>query len=97
MMSRDMNGEFCGEVMGGIHGLSKDDLHWKFEKDTLFYSRRILWNDGITREMGNLDRPFLLFEDSKPTHAFFATSDSTDGMGFENATKTWNMVVPLKF
>lgn len=97
MMAKDMNGQFCGEVMGGIHGLSKDGLHWDFEKNNLFYSRKILWDDGITREMGNLDRPFILFEDGKPAYAFFATSDGTDGMGFENAKRTWNMVVPLKF
>lgn len=97
MMAKDMDGRFCGEVMGGLHGLSKDGLHWEFDKGSLFYSRNILWSDGITREMGNLDRPFILFEDGKPTHAFFATSDGTDGMGFSNATRTWNMVVPLKF
>lgn len=97
MIAKDMNGQFCGELMGGIHGLSSDGLHWDFEKDNLFYSRKILWNDGITREMGNLDRPFILFEDGKPTYAFFATSNGTDGMGFENATRTWNMVVPLDF
>lgn len=97
MMAKDMNGQFCGEVMGGIHGLSSDGLRWEFKKNNLFYSRKILWSDGITREMGNLDRPFILFEDGKPTYVFFATSDGTNGMGFENATKTWNMVVPLKF
>lgn len=69
-MAKDMNGQFCGEIMGGIHGLSKDGMHWEFEKDNLFYSRRILWNDGITREMGNLDRPFILFEDGEPACAF---------------------------
>lgn len=97
LMAKDMTGEFCGELMGGLHGVSKDGFHWEFEKNNLFYSRKILWNDGITREMGNLDRPFILFEDGKPAYAFFATSDGTDGMGFENATKTWNMVIPLDF
>ena len=97
MMAKDMDGCFCGEVMGGIHGLSKDGLHWEFERDKLFYSRKILWDDGITREMGNLDRPFILFENGKPTHAFFATSDGKDDQGFCGASKTWNMVVPLRF
>ena len=97
MMTKDMTGDLCGELMGGLHGISKDGFHWEFDKGNLFYSRKILWDDGITREMGNLDRPFILFEDGKPAYAFFATSDGTDGMGFENATRTWNMVVPLKF
>lgn len=97
MIAKDMSGTFCGEVMGGLHGLSKDGIHWEFEKNSLHYTRNILWDDGITREMGNLDRPFILFEDGKPTHAFFATSNGTDNMGFCNATRTWTMVVPLNY
>ena len=96
MMVKDMDGSLCGEVMGGVLGRSQDGLHWEFEKNFLFYTRRVLWDDGIEREMGNLDRPFLLFENGKPTHAFFATSDGKDDMGFCGASRTWNMVIPLK-
>ena len=96
MMVKDMDGTFCGEELSGIHGLSKDGLHWEFDDKLLFYSRHILWDDGVVREMGNLERPFLLWEDGVPTHAFFATSDGTDGQGVCNATKTWCMVIPLK-
>jgi len=35
---------------------------------------------------GQLERPFLLFENGKATHTFFATMDGTGG--FENATKS---------
>ena len=97
MMVKDMDGRLCGEFMGGVHGLSTDGIRWSFEKDFLFDTRRVLWDDGVVREMGNLDRPFLLFEDGKPTHAFFATSDGQDDMGFCGASRTWNMVIPLKF
>lgn len=96
MMAKDMDGRLCGEDLGGIHAISKDGLHWEFNEKFLFYTRHILWDDGVVREMGNLDRPFLLFENGKATHAFFATSNGTDGCGFCNATKTWNMVIPLK-
>ncbi len=97
MMVKDMDGRLCGEELGGVLGHSKDGLHWEFEKDYLFYSRSILWDDGVVRKMGNLDRPFLLFENGKPTHAFFATSDISIDEGEITATKTWNMVIPLKF
>ena len=96
IMVKDMSGGFCGELMGGIHGLSSDGMHWEFEKNSLFYSRNVLWDDGVVREMGNLDRPFILFEDGKPTHVFFATSNGKDGSGFCGASKTWVMVIPLK-
>jgi len=97
MMVKDMDGRLCGEPLGGIYANSKDGLHWEFKKDFLFYTRNILWDDGVVRQMGNLDRPFLLFENGKPTHAFFATSDISIDEGDITATKTWNMVIPLDF
>ena len=66
------------------------------EKDTLFYNRKILWDDGIIREMGNMERPFILFHKDKPTHIYFATSDGNPKTGFVHANNTWNMVIPLK-
>lgn len=92
MMAKDMNGAICGERHGGIYGSSEDGIHWDIKKNFLFYSRKILWDDGIVREMGNLDRPFLLFENGKPTHLFFATSEN----GFTQSEHTWNMVIPLR-
>ena len=96
MIAKDMNGNVCGEKYGGLFASSPDGIHWEFQKDFLMYSRRVLWDDGAVREMGNLERPFLLFEDGKPAYAFFATSDGKDGQGFANCTETWNMVIPLK-
>lgn len=46
--------------------------------------------------IGNLERPFILFEDGKPTHVYFATSDGDEETGFVGAQNTWNMVIPLK-
>jgi hypothetical protein len=44
--------------------------------------------------MGQLERPFGLIEDGKLTHLFFATLDGPGG--FNNSTRSWNMVIPLK-
>lgn len=96
LMAKDMNGSVCGEKFGGIYASSQDGLNWKLKRDFLFYTRSILWDDGAVREMGNLERPFLLFEDGKPICAFFATSDGKNGEGFMNCTRTWNMAVPLR-
>ena len=97
MMCKDMDGRLCGEPLAGVYGNSKDGLNWDFKKDFLFYTRNVLWDDGVVRKMGNMERPFLLFENGKPTHAFFATSDAPGDEGINNVTKTWNMVIPLKF
>lgn len=96
MIAKDMNGKICGELMGGIYAESEDGIHWDFKKNVRSYSRKVLWDDGVVREMGNLERPFLLFEDGRPTHLFFATSDGIGGNGFRTCRNTWNMVIPLK-
>ena len=96
MIVKDMNGKICGEPMGGVYASSENGIDWDFQKDFLVYSRKVLWSDGVVREMGNLERPFILFEDGKPTHLFFAVSDGVDGEGFMKCENTWNMVIPLK-
>lgn len=94
MIAKDMTGEVCGEKYGGIHGYSKDGLHWEINKGELAFSRKVLWDDGKEEVMGNMDRPFILFEDGKPAYLFFAVSNGTDS--FYDASETWNMVIPLK-
>ena len=46
------------------------------------------------QKQGQLERPFILFEDGKPAYIFFATMDGPGG--FENASRSWNMVIPIK-
>jgi len=94
MIAKDMHGNICGETYGGVHGYSENGLDWTLNMGELTYSRHVLWDDGKVRQMGNLDRPFLLFENGKATHMFFATSDGTES--FFDAENTWNMVIPLK-
>ncbi len=95
MIAKDMTGNICGEKYAGIHALSQDGVHWTVEKDQVFYSRKVLWSDGVVREVGNMERPFILFEDGKPICAFFATSDCKTGLGILDCSKTWNMAIPL--
>lgn len=95
MIAKDMNGNVCGEKYGGVHAFSPDGQHWTMCEGERSYTRNILWDDGVVRTMGNLERPFILFdENGEPTHMFFATSNGT--RGFYDATETWNMVIPLK-
>ena len=74
---------------------SKDGIHWTVDKDPKAYSLTVEWEDGKVEKQGQLERPFLLFdENGKMTHAFFATMDGPGG--FENANKSWNMVIPIQ-
>ena len=96
MMAKDMQGKICGEWQGGVYAHSDDCINWKFRMNSVFYSRDILWDDGVMRRMANLERPFLLFEDGVPTHAFFATGEGENDGCFSKLKRTWNMVIPLK-
>lgn len=91
---KDHVSKFTGERGGGVMAHSIDGIHWTIDKDPKAYSRTVEWEDGTVEMQGQLERPFLLIEDGKVTHAFFATMNGPGG--FENATKSWNMVIPLR-
>ncbi|WP_346320390.1 glycoside hydrolase family protein [Chitinophaga sp. YIM B06452] len=93
LIMKDRFGHICGEEGGGIHATSKNGVDWKLSDPVKAYSRIIRWNDGTTTKQANFERPFLLFENGKPTHLFAATGS---GPRPYEVDKTWNMVVPLK-
>ncbi|MDQ0917107.1 glycoside hydrolase family protein [Paenibacillus sp. V4I5] len=94
LLAKDMEGTLCGERHGGIHAVSPDGLKWQLSETPKAYSRTVLWDDGTEQTMGNLERPFLLFHEGKPTHLFAAVADGPGG--FLGAANTWNMVIPLR-
>jgi hypothetical protein len=93
MLFNDMTGHFTGEDHAGAHALSADGLHWRLADAPKAYSRTVRWADGSVTTQGSFERPQLLIRDGIPTHLFAATADGPGG--FWNATRTWNMVVPL--
>ncbi len=94
MLAKDQRGRITGNMGDGLLAHSKDGLHWEIDKNPRAYTKTIRWNNGKTIKQGQLERPFVLVENNVPTHLFFATMDGPGG--FENGTKTWNMVIPLK-
>ena len=91
---KDHKGLYTGEKGGGVMAHSADGIHWTLDKDAKAYSRAIEWEDGSVTVQGQLERPFILFDaDGRMTHIFFATMDGPGG--FENSTKSWNMVIPV--
>jgi hypothetical protein len=93
LIAKDMEGRICGEKYGGVHASSPDGVTWRLSSSALAYSRTVRWDDGTVQTLGNVERPFLLFQDGEPTHLFAAVSDGTQG--FADAKNTWNMVIPL--
>lgn len=93
LIMKDRFGHICGEEGGGIHAVSKNGVDWKLSDPVKAYSRNIKWSDGTEARMANFERPFLLFENGKPTHLFAATGT---GPAMYQVDKTWNMVIPLK-
>lgn len=86
----------CGGVTGhwgaGFYAESLDCVHWEIGPDPMVYSRQVLWDDGSVTTQCNLERPFLLIEDGRPTHLFLATGNGNQPYSF---THSWNMVIPL--
>jgi len=92
LIMKDRFGHICGEEGGGIHAYSRDGLKWELSDPVKAYSRHIKWDDGTKTVQANFERPFLLFEDGRPTHLFAATGSGSGSYQFD---KTWNMVIPL--
>lgn len=93
LIMKDRFGHVCGEEGGGVHAVSSNGVDWKLSDPIKAYSRKIVWDDNTTTLQANFERPFLLFEDGKPTHLFAATGTGPSTWNFE---KTWNMVIPLR-
>lgn len=91
---KDHVAKFTGEKGGGVMAHSQDGIHWALDKDPKAYSKTIEWRNGQVEALGQVERPFLLLKNGKPAYVFFATMDGPGG--FENASNSWNMVIPLK-
>lgn len=90
---KDHVSKFTGERGGGVMAHSKDGIQWTVDKDPKAYSLTVEYADGKIEKQGQLERPFIFFENGKPAYIFFATMDGPGG--FENASNSWNMVIPI--
>lgn len=95
MVAKDWKGSYTGNVGNGVYADSEDGIHWKIHPGTSF-TRDVLWEDGNIRRMGNMDRPFILFdENGEASHLFVATNDGED-VDFVTGKRSWNACIPLK-
>jgi hypothetical protein len=94
MVAKDMTGKLVGENHAGILAVSKDGEHWELAKQPKAWSRTLTFTDGTTRTMGQLERPFVLFENGRPIFLFAAAGDGPGG--FANMTTSFNLAIPLE-
>jgi hypothetical protein len=92
LIMKDMRGGICGEAGAGIHATSANGVDWTVSKPAKAWSLNVRWSDGVVRQHRNVERPQLLIENGRPTHAFFATSTGPRGGRPE---KSWSMAIPL--
>lgn len=94
MIAKDWKGTYTGNVGDGVYAKSLDGVHWDIHPGTSF-TRNVPWEDGVVRQMGNMDRPFLLFDETgEATHLFVATNDGGD-VDFLTMKHSWNACIPL--
>jgi len=74
------------------YATSKDGLKWSIEPNPVAITKNILLKNGQTVKRGGTERPWVLIENGKATHVFFATRNSLKNELFH----TWNMCIPLK-
>lgn len=89
---KDNSGGITGEWGAGLYATSEDCINWTIDNDPKVYSRKVKWDDGSVTTQPNLERPFLLIEDGKPTHFFFATGE---GEGPYRLSHSYNICIPL--
>lgn len=94
LLMKDMSSKMTGEHHAGVLFHSSDGIKWKMDTTKKAYSRTLTFEDGQKITMGQLERPFVLFEKGKPICMFFATMDGPGG--FDKGTKSWNIAIPIK-
>lgn len=71
---------------------STDGLKWSIDKNPVAITKEILLADGTTVRRSATERPWVLVEEGKATHAYFATKN----VAGDGPDRSWNMCIPLK-
>lgn len=94
ILAKDQRGRITGEKGNGVLIHSEDGINWELDKRPFAYTKTLKTADGKSNKMGQLERcSVLLDEEGNISHLFFATMDGPGG--FNNSTKSWNIVLPL--
>lgn len=93
MIAKDMEGNICGEKLGGVFATSYDGMKWNMEQGNLSYTRNILWDDGERKLLYKMERPFILQEDGVDKAMYFAVKRISE----DSDEASFNMAAPLTY
>lgn len=95
MIMKDLNGYIVGNKGSGLYTSSKDGIHWTLGDPPLAYTRKLMWSDAGIEEVGQFERPQLLFDNNgTATHLIGATAYSEGDL--QGVTDSWVTVIPMK-
>ena len=83
------NGSYglTGEWGSGFYAESDDCIHFVVPEDPKVYSRYVHWADGTESQQGNMERPWLIFnEKGEPEYLFCASGKGPHPYSFEGET-----------
>lgn len=83
------NGSYgiTGEWGSGFYAESDDCVHFQIPEASKIYSRTVNWQDGRQTRQGNMERPWLLFDESgKPEYLFCASGAGENPYSFRGRT-----------
>jgi len=97
LITKDLSGHVTGDKGSGVYLYSPDAINWHLGDPPLAYTRELRWDDGFSDDLGNFERPQLLFDETgQMTHLLGATALSEEKGTLQNITDSWVTVVPLK-
>ncbi len=96
LITKDLSGHITGDKGSGAYLTSPDAIHWTLGDPPLAYTRELVWEGGEVEDLGNFERPQLIFdEDGNMTHMLGATALSESKGDLQDVTDSWVTVVPL--
>lgn len=95
MIAKDWSGCHTGKVGAMTYASSDDGVVWNIEEGFTVLDMDLPFEDGTTRHLGNLDRPFLYIEDGEIKALYVATNDASEA-GFKTLTRSWNQCIRFR-
>lgn len=78
----------------GFYARSSDCLNWELPENPLVYTRKVLFDDGVERNMPNAERPFVLVDEAgKPICLYLATGDGDSPYALN---RSYSIAIPIK-
>lgn len=94
IIMKDLSGHVTGTKGYGLYLHSQDAVMWELGDPPIAYTRELQWKDGDSHEVGQFERPQLVFDrEGVMTHITGATAYSEGDL--QGVSDSWVTVVPL--